>query len=862
MAQDDLKLPPLPILGPTALCADAGDGRAYLRWNLQLEDDRVVGWKVLQLNPEKGAVGKDPLTEPSLVVTGLKNGTEYAFAVVGVLKDGTQTPPGNTATVTPRAVGAAKIVHLKPFVKTKTETKPGDTLSFGQFKDVLIGPASAKVVFPDGQELVYDGFRPVDWKTRDGAHLVYPLPFGNGLDIGKFDDRGLPTIIPPLGLKDDKTPVEEAAHAPIQPLNADYRDAQFGTKHPYITDPMTLPLSRYNHDAQPRWFPPQIDGDRVTFHYWQPLSAMGYRAWIYVQVWETWWPIERDRHGCKYHGLARLVEVEMPSALKHGYQVMLNNGLGPNGSRKAVVSYSSGFRRPGCEVVDFSGDKNLAVLFQGPKPPRRGYGYHPNQDCLQSSPLIFYEWGTGSLTIAARSLYYHCTNNSSTYVEQGADGVWPNLAWDMAVAGKRTTVDTVEYLYAPDTSQPLPQRYVNARFEAYGDVSRRMGVQDTLVATTVDGTLGAIQRDGGPVAHAEKQIARLKDKGFDGFYIFHDFWHAVPYTVDDAYRLDENHDCNPQIKAGCGKLRAAGMVCGFWYRPEVVKTSIVSALSRRMPTAETYYGYNSCKYPDVVALLKERGIPIFRQNTDWVRRRRDGSWPSNTHYQWVPMSMASAWWDRVMWPTLVMSRKLGFDFVLMDGGFAGLQGVDYAPMLAGTTDSAVACQPYWWRMFRSMHHLGIKNHGECTLGWKGGNVTLTGPGDEHYPWMYQCSVIWGNEDLAKPRQLHRLYQLYNATDIKKVDEQTAAVARYARRFRDAHRPPDWIEFKDLHQGEPVEVTVKAAESPVAGGATRVTADNALKFTVRPWTWTDVVWHYDDGASVVYPGYDKIDWPKE
>ena len=110
--------------------------------------------------------------------------------------------------------------------------------------------------------------------------------------------------------------------------------------------------------------------------------------------------------------------------------------------------------------------------------------------------MIFYDWGAGSLTIAARSLYYHCANNSSSYIEQGADGVWPNLAWDMAIAGQRTPVDTVEYLYTSDTAQPLPQRYLNARFEAYGDVSRRMGLQDKLAAVTMKATLGQLQRDG------------------------------------------------------------------------------------------------------------------------------------------------------------------------------------------------------------------------------------------------------------------------------------------------------------------------------------------------------------------------------
>ena len=988
----DLKLPPLPILPPTALTADAGDGRAYLRWNLQLEDERIVGWKVVQLAPEAKTVTPDVLTEPAFVVRGLANGTACTFAAVGVLKDGSTTEHSNTATVTPRNAGTAKVVALSK----------DDKITVGEFKDVELADPAAKIVFPDGQELVFSRYRPADWKTRDGEHLIHPKVFGNGLDVGKFEKNGLPLVIPPEGLRrttieadgalwstgsvdrfsirwtgfvqpqfseeytfctntDDgvrlwvdnkllidrwvtQSPTEyrgtiklEAGRKyPIKmeyfedtggamarlawssagqprevipaarlfppqgdgnglegayfdgsgfgvlkltrvdqtidfdwgeggpfadkPAAFSYLDAQNGTMHPYITDPYTLSLQQYHHDARDKWFEPVIDGDRVTLHWWQPMAAMGYRSWVFVQVWETWWPIERDRHGAKSHGLARLVEVELPSALKDGYQVMLNNGFGPGGSRKGVVSYSSGFRRPSTEIVDFSGDASRQVYFQHPKQPRRG-SYHPNQDCLQSSPLIFYDWGKGSLTIAARGLYYHVSQGSSSYVEQGVDGVWPNLAWDMAIAGKRTPVDTVEYLYSADMALPLPQRYANARFEALGDVSRRMGVQDSLAAASVVGSMNDVKRDGGPVAHAEKSIARYKDGGVDAFHIFHDFWHAVPVCVDDAYRLDENHDCNPQLKAMNDKFHAAGISPGFWYRPEFTKTAITNVLSDTMPTADTYYGYNICKYPDVAALLNERGIPIVRENTDWIRRQRDGSWPVNTPYQWVPMSMASDWWNRIMWPTLVMSRKLGFDWILMDGGFGGMQGVDYAPMFAGKTDSAVASQPYWWRMFRSMHKIGMLNYGECTLGWKGGFVNLTGPGDEYFIWMYQCSAIWGNDDLRAPEQLHKLFQLYNSTSGR-LDAAMLPVCRYAIKFRKEHRPPDWIEFRDLKQAEARQVTVKVGESPVAGAATRISQADQLAFTVQPWTWSDVIWHYDDGTQVAYPAYEKIDWGKE
>ena len=40
-----------------------------------------------------------------------------------------------------------------------------------------------------------------------------------------------------------------------------------------------------------------------------------------------------------------------------------------------------------------------------------------------------------------------------------------------------------------------------------------------------------------------------------------------------------------------------------------------------------------------------------------------------------------------------------------------------------------------------------------------------------------------------------------------------------------------------------------------------TSDETLKVRVRPWTWSDAVWHYDNGANAVYPAYEKIDWQR-
>jgi len=848
VADRHLTPPPLPVLSPTALTGDPGDGRAYLRWNLQLEDPRIVGWRVLQLEPDEAEASKDTLAEPHLVASGLRNGTRYTFAVVGVLKDGSRTPRSNSVSVTPRDVGTAKIIPVKP----------GEQVTVGGLPAVPLSRDAARVAFPDGQVLVYDMCRPVDWATRDGEHLICPKPLGNGLDIGQFDERGLPRVIPPGGLKEA---------GPLGPLpgytlgtGAEYRDVQHGRPHPHITDPMTLPLDALSNDARLVWHPPQVDGNRVTFHYALPLAATGYRSWTHVLVWETWWPIERDRHGCDYHGLARLVEVEMPSALNLGYQVMLNNGFGPGGSRKGVVYYGTGFREPGREIVDFSADTNRQVIFQSPKPPRRGYGYHPNHDALQASPLVFYDWGKGSLTISARSLYYHCANSSASYTEQGADGVWPNLAWDMALAGQRTAVDTVEYLYTADMAQPLPQRYLNARFEVYGDVSRRMGVQDSVGAVAMDAPHSQIQREGGPLPFAEKYVKRLEGSGIDVVAMYHDIWHSYPIEADDAYRFDERHDCNPALKAMCERLRAAGLQPGFWFRPEFTRTSLANALSSRIAVPETYYGYDMGKYPDAVPLLKARGIPLFREHPAWVRRARDGAWPYNTPYQWVPMSLATEWWDRIIWPSLWMSARLGFTRVLVDGGFGGLQGVDYAPMLEGRTSGAVPCQPYWWRFWRSMNHVGIKMFGECTVGWKGGAVTAGGEGDECYQWLFSLGWYIGcGKALQTPELAHRTYQLYNSN---RGDAGSEAVRRYARRFYEKNPPPDWIELRGLRQGEPVEITAKVGDSPVAGLGTRTTDEATLRIQVRPWIWTDVVWHYDDGAAATYPAYEKVDWRRE
>ncbi len=234
--------------------------------------------------------------------------------------------------------------------------------------------------------------------------------------------------------------------------------------------------------------------------------------------------------------------------------------------------------------------------------------------------------------------------------------------------------------------------------------------------------------------------------------------------------------------------------------------------------------------------------------------------PYETPYQWVPMSLAGDWWDRIIWPALDMTARLGYERVLVDGGFGGMQGVDYTPMHLGKADGAVAVQPYWWRFWRTLQHIGIRPFGECTMGWKGGNVTAGGAGDELYPWMFQMGWFIGcNRALQSPEQMHRLYQLYNCVALT---SGSAAVRRYARKFHEGNRAPDWIELKELRQLDPVELTVKVVEQPVPGTGTLSASPGTRKIRVRPWTWSDAVWHYDDGTSAVYPAYEKVDWSKQ
>lgn len=47
---------------------------------------------------------------------------------------------------------------------------------------------------------------------------------------------------------------------------------------------------------------------------------------------ETWTPVTRELGGTKYGGLARRIELELPSHYKDGFSVCPNDGFGVDGS--------------------------------------------------------------------------------------------------------------------------------------------------------------------------------------------------------------------------------------------------------------------------------------------------------------------------------------------------------------------------------------------------------------------------------------------------------------------------------------------------------------------------------------------------
>ena len=68
---------------------------------------------MLRLKPTPGELTQEPLAEPQFIVRELQNGTSHSFAIMGVLRDGQQTPASSTVTAIPRATGEVTLATLR-----------------------------------------------------------------------------------------------------------------------------------------------------------------------------------------------------------------------------------------------------------------------------------------------------------------------------------------------------------------------------------------------------------------------------------------------------------------------------------------------------------------------------------------------------------------------------------------------------------------------------------------------------------------------------------------------------------------------------------------------------------------------------
>jgi hypothetical protein len=273
-------------------------------------------------------------------------------------------------------------------------------------------------------------------------------------------------------------------------------------------------------------------------------------------------------------------------------------------------------------------------------------------------------------------------------------------------------------------------------------------------------------------------------------------------------------------------------------RPEFVKTSPQNAFSKE-GFVTRYWGYDQQKFPPTTERNATVGLPEIRVHPEWVRCGRTGEFPQSAPYNWMPMSLASGWWDEMMWPMLRMSARLGMNAIFVDGGFGALGGVDYRPLVDKRRNTAVPNQPYWWRFWRQAYQLGLPVYGECMVGWGGGNdFGVADITDLQFPWIYTLSSINSQTTpgyrAITPRFRHALYQVYGTIDISgylasevEPENQKKLIA-FHKQFLAKHGEPDSLRFVNLRRGELV-----------------------------PWLYDGVLWQYADGREVRYPGYEDI-----
>jgi len=839
--QGSRDFPPMPVLAPSALTAYGANGHVYLDWNPSVEDQRVSGWHVYRSTDGKTwtRVTDKPITNPHFFEDKRDPATIYYFTVAAVTKSGEAEHRSNVVSVTPRPVEDPKITD-------------GAALAGADGKP--IAPEDRRLIiirWPDGQQLIYDKdhLRVRQWIAADGTALMQTALYGNGIDLIGYNAHGMLDAQEPN------------------------RDGPWLGRTMYTRD-YTSPRRSTHPDSMQASRAVEVRDGRVTLATWLPLQVGAFGSFTYAQVWETWWPIERNIGGDVYRGLARSIEIKVPTFFNvEGYCLALNDGFGPNGSCDGVTSIGVRWGQPNRNIVTWTKSGDHAGWGRD---ARSGRGYHPDGNTLQTEPFLLYEWDArpgrkaGSLLLSAERLYFSVSRANCDYLKFGVDGIWPNFSVDVAGLSDRYLVETFEYLYASEPKAGAPQHYSNAKIHFGRRISDHYQLQRDFVGAAFaqcGGLDGPIQKASGSLEKAGELMAReYGDYGVDAVEFDFTTWLSSPYTVPAEYRLDENHGVNPQIAAFSRALRAKGIRPSFWMRPEFVKTSPQNAFSKE-GFVTRYWGYDEQKFPRAAERNATEGLPEIRKHPEWVRCGRNGEFPPYAPYNWIPMSLASGWWDEMMWPMLRMSARLGMQAIFVDGGFGALGGVDYRPLLDKRRKTAVPNQPYWWRFWRQAHLLGLPVYGECMLGWGGANdFGVADITDLQFPWIYTLSSINsattpGYRPIT-PKFRHALYQVYGTADVsgnlggEAEPEKQKRLIAFHKQFLAKHGPPDGLQLENLRKGEPVTFLLKTGSVLVAGEVEGVKETDKTE-TVVPWRYDSVVWKYADGREIPYPTCEKI-----
>ena len=712
----------------------------------------------------------------------------------------------NTAEVTPRETRAPEVTTGA----TKIEVPGFDAIQVAN---------AISVRFENGHRIVFDRFtgKVRDWVSDDGTHLLYPQTYGNPIDITEMDDMGFPVAQPATA--------DQPAIPPQMNLNYARGNSRRGAGG--INNPMV-------------WFVgTQIADNRITFQYRIPLTGPGVPPGsssdltILATLWETWTPIERKiDNGATYRGLARKIELEMPSYYTEGYSVCLNDGFGPNGSADQGTTFELKWNNQNF-LTQVKWEKGKAGKGEGR--PRSTAGFHPSDPAVQVMPFLLAQFPKGTLILAPRRYYYSTTYALTNYAEQGKDGLWPNYTIDADASGKRTSIETFEYLWTADNSLSMPQKFIDATFHYRRNLADLYSLKRNLTSVsyawdnwgpgaeaiagkTFAESLGVLRKWGDDTA------ARAKEVGADIIGGAHELWTSSPYTVGDEVRLNPQAPVNRAIADMVAAFHKRGVNWGYWVRPEFIKQALPTVMSTHFYTQ--YYGYVRQLFPPALPLVEDHGLKLVREHPGWIRLGKNGAHPIRTPYNWTPASLTTkGWYEEVMYKDLVMMKKLGYDSAFQDGGGTNLAGVDY------TSGHARANMPYYWRFYQDMAQLGMDLNGECPSGW--GNNTLPVPSREDLKelWAFTHSIYRGNLESPfpwyTPEMRYRSNQLYIGSYMNmRSSAEHAAVARFAQKFIQDNGHPDRVVLDGLRWDD-------------AQGQ---------------WVWDRVFWEYQDGHRVQFPNY--------